>query len=280
MWAYDIDPPDVRRAAGRHRGPATLPPVTDRCPTWCSASRRPATRRPRPWWRDGRTVRSSVVSSQVDLHARYGGVVPELAGRAHVELFTPVVAEALAAAGLAAGPPAVDAVAATCGPGLVGSLLVGLSGAKALAMAWDVPFVGVNHLEGHLFASLLEQPGPRAGRWWCCWCRAATPCWSRCAGPGATGCSARPSTTPPARPTTRWPGYLGLGYPGGPAIDRVAGDGRPDGLRLPPGPARRRATTSPSRASRRRWSAPWSAIPRPPRPTWPPRSKRRWSTCW
>ncbi|MGH9006536.1 MAG: tRNA (adenosine(37)-N6)-threonylcarbamoyltransferase complex transferase subunit TsaD, partial [Acidimicrobiales bacterium] len=98
----------------------------------------------------GPDVRSSVVASQIDLHARYGGVVPELAGRAHLELVTPVVAEALERAG-AAGRPPVDAVAVTSGPGLVGSLLVGLSHAKALSMAWDVPFVGVNHLEGHLF---------------------------------------------------------------------------------------------------------------------------------
>jgi len=105
----------------------------------------------------GRAVLSSVVSSQIDLHARFGGVVPELAGRAHVELLTPVVAEALARAG-ADGHPPVDAVAVTCGPGLVGSLLVGLSHAKALSVAWDVPFVGVNHLEGHLFASLLDHP--------------------------------------------------------------------------------------------------------------------------
>ena len=102
----------------------------------------------------GRHVRSSVVSSQIDLHARYGGVVPEIASRAHVELLTPVVAQALVEAGVADG--GVDVVAATVGPGLIGSLLVGVSAAKALALAWDVPFVGVNHLEAHLYASTLE----------------------------------------------------------------------------------------------------------------------------
>ena len=106
---------------------------------------------------EGRIVRSSVVSSQIDLHARFGGVVPEIAGRAHVELLMPAVAEAMARAGL----ERPDAVAATYGPGLVGSLLVGLSAAKGLAMAWRVPFVGVNHLEGHLFAPVIEEPGLR-----------------------------------------------------------------------------------------------------------------------
>src|SRR5438067_10026110 len=103
---------------------------------------------------DGRTVLSSVVSSQVDLHARFGGVVPEIASRAHVDMINPVVAEALVEAGV----EVPDAVAATVGPGLIGSLLVGVAAAKALALVWGVPFVGVNHLEGHLYASFLEEP--------------------------------------------------------------------------------------------------------------------------
>ena len=100
-------------------------------------------------------VRSSVVASQIDQHARYGGVVPEIASRAHVEMLTPVVAQALVEAGVA--DDEIDAVAATTGPGLVGSLLVGVSAAKALALVWGVPFVAVNHLEGHLYASFLEH---------------------------------------------------------------------------------------------------------------------------
>ena len=106
---------------------------------------------------------SSVVSSQVDLHARYGGVVPEIASRAHVDLIVPVVAQAFVEAGLSDLPvdgegPEIDAVAATYGPGLVGALLVGVSAAKALALAWDVPFIAVNHLEAHLYATLLDEP--------------------------------------------------------------------------------------------------------------------------
>ncbi len=106
---------------------------------------------------DGRVVRSSVVSSQIDLHAKYGGVVPEIAGRAHVQLMIPVVAEALEQAGLDRIGRGVDAVAATVGPGLIGSLLVGVSAAKSLAMVWGVPFLGVNHLEAHLLSPFLEH---------------------------------------------------------------------------------------------------------------------------
>ena len=105
---------------------------------------------------DGRDVLSSVVTSQVDVHSRYGGVVPEVASRAHVELLTPVVAEALLEAGLTGWD--LDAVAATTGPGLIGSLLVGVSAAKGYALAWGLPFVGVNHLEAHLHAAFLEEP--------------------------------------------------------------------------------------------------------------------------
>jgi N6-L-threonylcarbamoyladenine synthase len=112
----------------------------------------------------GRIVRSSVVSSQIALHERFGGVVPELAGRAHVARIIPVVTEALERAGLDPsgrdlnGGSGIAAVGATVGPGLVGALLVGISAAKALALAWRVPFVGVNHLEGHLYAAMLEDP--------------------------------------------------------------------------------------------------------------------------
>ncbi|MGD9753427.1 MAG: tRNA (adenosine(37)-N6)-threonylcarbamoyltransferase complex transferase subunit TsaD, partial [Acidimicrobiia bacterium] len=101
-------------------------------------------------------VLSSAVASQIELHARFGGVVPEVASRAHIESLNPVVAEALLEAGIDGAD--LDGVAATAGPGLVGSLLVGVSAAKALAMVWDVPFVAVNQLEAHLFAPMLEEP--------------------------------------------------------------------------------------------------------------------------
>src|SRR3954454_4003690 len=103
----------------------------------------------------GSDVLSSVVSTQVDLHAQYGGVVPEIASRAHLDLLNPVVARAIVEAGVE--PDRIDAVACTIGPGLVGALLVGVSAAKALALTWDVPFVGVNHMEAHLYAAFLED---------------------------------------------------------------------------------------------------------------------------
>ncbi len=108
---------------------------------------------------DGHKILSSVVASQADIHARFGGVVPEIASRAHVELVNPVVAEALVEGGAELAD--VDAVAACHGPGLAGALLVGVSAAKALAFTAGRPYVGVNHLEAHLFASWLEEPDLR-----------------------------------------------------------------------------------------------------------------------
>src|SRR6266542_4401237 len=106
---------------------------------------------------DGRLVLSNLISSQAHLHERFGGVVPEVASRAHLENINPLLTLALSEAGIWFGQ--VDAVAVTAGPGLVGALLVGLSAAKAVALALDVPFVGINHLEGHIFANVLEH-GP------------------------------------------------------------------------------------------------------------------------
>jgi len=109
---------------------------------------------------DGRTALSSVVASQVDLHARYGGVVPEVASRQHLRNIGPVVREALETAGITLDQ--VDAVAGTRGPGLAGSLLVGYNTAKAIAFGRGLPFLGVNHLEGHIYANwLVEGPEPK-----------------------------------------------------------------------------------------------------------------------
>jgi len=103
----------------------------------------------------GVDVLSSVVSSQIDLHAQYGGVVPEIAGRAHLDLLNPVVARAIVESGV--DETRIDAVAATHGPGLIGALLVGVSAAKSLALTWDVPYVGVNHLEAHLVRRFVGE---------------------------------------------------------------------------------------------------------------------------
>jgi len=106
--------------------------------------------------RDGCETLSSVVSSQIAIHAEYGGVVPEIASRKHLEMITPVVSQALREAAVVLED--IQGVAVTRGPGLAGALLVGLSAAKAIAFARVIPFVGVHHIEGHLFAAFLEQP--------------------------------------------------------------------------------------------------------------------------
>ena len=173
-------------------------------------------------------MRSSVVSSQIDLHARFGGVVPEIAGRAHVELLMPAVAEAMARAGL----ERPDAVAATYGPGLVGSLLVGLSAAKGLAMAWRVPFVGVNHLEGHLFAPVIEEPGLR-------WplvvllVSGGHTLLVEAAAPGRYRLLGQTLDDAAGEAFDKVARFLGLGYPGGPAIDRVAREGDASAFSFP-----------------------------------------------
>lgn len=105
---------------------------------------------------DGRRILSSVVSSQVAIHAEYGGVVPEIASRKHLEMITPVISQALHDASVSLNE--IQGIAVTRGPGLLGALLVGVSSAKAVALARSIPFVGVHHIEGHIFASFLETP--------------------------------------------------------------------------------------------------------------------------
>ena len=106
---------------------------------------------------DGRTLRSNVISSQADLHAAYGGVVPEIASRQHVRDLVPVLEQAAADSGL--GLEDMDAIAVTFGPGLAGSLITGVNAAKAIAYSLGIPLLGVNHLEGHIYASWLSQGG-------------------------------------------------------------------------------------------------------------------------
>ena len=106
--------------------------------------------------RDGRQILSSVISSQIELHKPYGGVVPELASREHLEKIEPIVDEALKKANVTLGE--IEAIAVTQGPGLVGSLLIGVCYAKSLAFGLDIPFIGVNHIEGHVFSVVFENP--------------------------------------------------------------------------------------------------------------------------
>ena len=173
---------------------------------------------------DGRRVRASVVASQVDIHHRFGGVVPELASRKHIEAISPVVRETLTRADL--GREDLDAVAVTQGPGLVGSLLVGYSFAKALAYGLDIPWVGVNHLEGHLLSVFLEDDPP------------AFPFCALLASGGHTAIYHVTDYTAiermgQTRDDAAGEAYdkvakvLGLGYPGGKVIDDLAHQGDP-----------------------------------------------------
>jgi N6-L-threonylcarbamoyladenine synthase len=187
---------------------------------------------------DGRRPLSSVVSSQTEVHAHFGGVVPEIASRAHLELLGPVVAEAMSRAGTK--PSELSAVAATIGPGLVGSLLVGASAAKGYAWSWGLPFVGVNHLEGHLHAAFLEDPALSmptvvllvSGGHTMLICMRHSH--SR---PGGVEYALLGQTIDDAAGEAfdKVARFLGLGYPGGPAIDKLAREGSPDAIAFPRG---------------------------------------------
>lgn len=177
-------------------------------------------------------VHSSVVESSIDQHRAFGGVVPELAGRAHVTTIAPVIRRALAEAGLDERAPALSGVAVTSGPGLIGSLLVGLSTAKALALAWDLPFVGVNHLEGHLFAPLLEARDLE----WPLMTLLVSGGHSLIVlqrGPGQHDVLGETIDDAAGEAYDKVARWLGLGYPGGPEIDRLANEGSSDALKLP-----------------------------------------------
>lgn len=179
----------------------------------------------RPW-----TVQSSVISSQADIHREWGGVVPEIASRQHVADICGVVERALADAGVA--PSNIDAVAVTQGPGLVGSLLVGVSFAKAFAAARDIPVVAVHHLAGHIESLVLEHgelPLPAvvlvvSGGHTSLYFVPA---------PGVYRLVGQTRDDAAGEAYDKVAKLLGLGYPGGPAVDALAASGRDDAVRLP-----------------------------------------------
>ena len=178
----------------------------------------------------GDDVVSSVVSSQIDVHAEFGGVVPEVASRAHLESINPVVRRAIDDAGIY--EQRIDAIACTVGPGLIGALLVGVSSAKALALAWNTPFVGVNHLEAHLYASFLEDPTLEFPLVVLLVSGGHTML-VEMQGHGDYRLLGRTIDDAAGEAFDKVARYLELGYPGGPAIDRAATEGDPGAVNFP-----------------------------------------------
>src|SRR2546422_1020653 len=179
--------------------------------------------------RDGREIVSSVIASQIATHTRFGGVVPELASREHLDKIVPIVEEALERAN--ATQEQIDGIAVTVGPGLIGSLLVGVSYAKGMAYALNKPFVGVNHIEGHIYSVCFENPPvehpavalivsgghtnlffvPKAGEY-------------KVVG--------RTRDDAAGEAFDKVAKLLGLGYPGGPIIEKLAREGNPSTVRF------------------------------------------------
>ncbi len=175
----------------------------------------------------GVTVESDVVFSQL-VHEEFGGVVPELAARAHIEKLPSIVAKALSDAGM----DRPDAVAATAGPGLIGAVLVGLSMAKSLAAAWNVPFIGVNHLEGHLLAPLLEHPAPEWPFLALVVSGGHTTLYD-CRSLGDYRVVGETLDDAAGEAFDKVAKILGLGYPGGPIVDRTAIGGNASNVKFP-----------------------------------------------
>jgi len=178
----------------------------------------------------GHDVVSSVVSTQVDLHAQFGGVVPEIASRAHLDLLNPLIARAVVEAGV--DESRIDAVACTVGPGLIGALLVGVSAAKALALTWGVPFVGVNHMEAHLYAAFLEDPTLEFPLVVLLVSGGHTML-VEMEGHGRYRLLGETIDDAAGEAFDKVARFLGLGYPGGPAIDREAERGNPEAIAFP-----------------------------------------------
>ena len=175
---------------------------------------------------DGRAVLSDVVASQAEMHAEYGGIVPEVASRQHMVTLLPVVKQALDDAGLPLGR--LDGIAVTNGPGLAGSLLVGLNTSKALAFAEDMPFIGVNHLEGHVYAAWLDGDDPETAPGFPLLCLITSGGHTDLVlmeGHGRFELLARTRDDAAGEAFDKGARVLGLGFPGGPAIEQVAAEG-------------------------------------------------------
>ncbi|NQS75156.1 MAG: tRNA (adenosine(37)-N6)-threonylcarbamoyltransferase complex transferase subunit TsaD [Peptococcaceae bacterium] len=179
---------------------------------------------------NGAEIRSNIISSQVDVHQKFGGVVPEIASRKHLELITPVIEEAMEEAGLEFAD--LDAVAVTYGPGLVGALLVGVAAAKALAYGLDLPLLGINHIEGHIYANFAVTPGlefPLV----CLVVSGGHTDLVYMEKHGSYQVLGKTRDDAAGEAFDKVARTLGLGYPGGPLIERLAQSGDPGAIELP-----------------------------------------------
>jgi len=172
--------------------------------------------------RNGREVVSNIISSQIDIHKRFGGVVPEVASRKHLDNISPVIDEALLSAGVALKD--LDAVAATCGPGLVGALLIGLTTAKAIAFSSSLPFIGVNHIEGHIAANYIEH-NELEPPFICLVASGGHSHIVNVVGYTSYEVLGRTRDDAAGEAFDKIARALGLGYPGGPLLDKLAASG-------------------------------------------------------
>ncbi|MGQ9558679.1 MAG: tRNA (adenosine(37)-N6)-threonylcarbamoyltransferase complex transferase subunit TsaD [Desulfurispora sp.] len=180
--------------------------------------------------RDGRQILSSVIASQVAEHSKFGGVVPEVASRKHLEWLNPVLQEALERAGI--GWLDLSGVAVTCGPGLVGALLVGLSAAKAIALALDIPLLAVNHMQAHVLANWLVEPLPELPAV-CLVVSGGHTDLLLLRGLGDFELLGQTRDDAAGEAFDKVARVLGLGYPGGPPIDRLARQGDSRAVEFP-----------------------------------------------
>jgi N6-L-threonylcarbamoyladenine synthase len=178
----------------------------------------------------GNDVLSSVVATQIDLHARYGGVVPEIASRAHVEAMNVVIRQAVSQSGVPI--ERIDAVAATVGPGLIGALLVGVAAAKSVALVLDKPFIGVNHLEAHLYAALLDDPHVEFPML-VVLVSGGNTLFVEMRGHGDFSVIGQTIDDAAGEAFDKVARFLDLGHPGGPAIDRIALTGNANAIDFP-----------------------------------------------
>lgn len=180
--------------------------------------------------RNGREVLSNVISSQIDLHTLYGGVVPEIASRKHIEKINQVIEEALKEAGMELSD--MDGIAVTYGPGLVGALLVGVSAAKAISFATDIPLIGVHHIEGHISANYIENPDLEPP-FICLVVSGGHSHLVVVKDYGEYEIIGRTRDDAAGEAFDKVARAIGLGYPGGPKIDKLSKEGNPDAIHFP-----------------------------------------------